>query len=234
MMMTLLMIFVVTGALLIGALWGLYLPLSKSWEGFLIALAGGALIVSVMLEMVEPAGQVLSFAALAASLAAGALCFTLADWFLSEKMRAAGGIGLLLAITLDGVPENLALGVSLIGADPLSVAALAGSILLSNLPEAAGGAKQMHESGRSKPAVLALWTGAAVLLAAAALAGNLLLADAGAPPLAYMRSFAAGAVTASLATEIFPKAFKQEHFGTGIAIALGLIVAYGLTQLSGG
>lgn len=40
-------------------------------------------------------------------------------------------------------PENLAFGVALIGASLLAVAALSASILLSNLPEAAGGAKEM-------------------------------------------------------------------------------------------
>lgn len=48
-------ILVVSGALLIGAAWGIYGSLSKSVEGFIVALAGGALVVSVVLELVEPA-----------------------------------------------------------------------------------------------------------------------------------------------------------------------------------
>ncbi len=59
----------------------------------------------------------------------------------------------LAAITLDGIPENLALGVALIGAGPLQVASLSGSIFLSNLPEAAEGAQEMA-NGRSKLKVL--------------------------------------------------------------------------------
>lgn len=61
---------------------------------------------------------------------------------------------------LDGVPENLALGV-----------ALAGSIFLSSLPEAAGGAKEMASAGQGRGKVLGLWTAAAVLLSAAAIIG---------------------------------------------------------------
>ena len=47
MMMTLIVVAVVSGALLIGAAWGLYAPLGKRTEGFLVALAGGALLLSV-------------------------------------------------------------------------------------------------------------------------------------------------------------------------------------------
>ena len=40
--------------------------------------------------------------------------------------------------------------------------------------------------------------------------------------------FRRGAVVASLATEVFPKAFKEDSYATGIATALGLVLAVGL------
>ncbi|CAM3322191.1 hypothetical protein AEQU2_00944 [Aequorivita lipolytica] len=61
--------------------------------------------------------------------------------------------------------------VALIGASPLSVAALSGSILLSNLPEAAGGAKEMSKNDNSKKKVLMFWIGIALILSASALLG---------------------------------------------------------------
>jgi len=150
----------------------------------------------------------------------------------TSSARTAGG-GLLAAITLDGIPENLALGVALIGAGPLQVASLSGSIFLSNLPEAAGGAQQMA-NGRSKLKVLGLWTATAALLSAAALAGNLLFAGVPDAALGLIRCVAGGAFAASLATEVFPKAFKEDSYTTGIATALGLVLAIGLDQGSCG
>ena len=44
---------------------------------------------------------------------------------------------------------------------------------------------------------------------------------------------AAGAVVASLATEVFPKAFKEDHYFAGIATTLGLLLALALSNLSG-
>ena len=142
-------------------------------------------------------------------------------------------MGLLAAVTLDGVPENLALGVSLISGNVMQAAALAGSILLSNLPEAAGGAKQMKDEGSSTKKIMGTWIAAAVLLSIAALAGNLLLGGVPKAKLSLIDSFAAGAVIASLATELFPEAFKKTNLWSGISTAVGLVLALGLNQLGG-
>lgn len=231
--MTLLVLALVAAALLLGAAWGLFAPLPERLEGFLIALAGGALIVSIMSELVDRAAPHIPYLVLALSLLAGAGAFVLLDRLVKRRMGAESGGGLLLSVTLDGIPENLALGVALIGATPLEVAALAGAIFLSNLPEAAGGAKGMHKDGYSRAAVFAIWTGTALLLSLAALIGNLTLAEVGETPLAIIRVFAAGVVAASLATEVFPKAYKEDSLATGFAIALGLVAAQGLGQLAG-
>lgn len=221
----------VSGALIVGALWGLFGNLSEKTEGFIVAMAGGALIMSVIGELVEPSAKESRVWVVIAALAVGALLFTVADYWLDEKMKSDEGMGLLAAITFDGIPENLALGVALIGASPAEVAALAGSILLSNLPEAAGGARGMKKGGMKPRSILLLWGGATILLAAAALVGNFALAGANEHVLATIRCVAAGAVVASLATEVFPKAFKEDHHLAGIATALGLIIAILLESL---
>lgn len=232
--MTIVVILVVTGALLIGALWGLWGRIPASAEGFLIALAGGALLIAAVLELINPSIEKVPIGWALLSIVAGALSFTALDYLVKEKWGAGQGVGLLIAITLDGIPENLALGVSLIGTAPMTVAALSCSIFLSNLPEAAGGAKEMREGGQSRRSVLLLWTGAALLLSLAALAGHWLLAGVDQAVLAYIRCFAAGAVVASLAIEVFPKAFRKDDYWAGLAAAFGLAVALLLHSLGGG
>ena len=230
--MTILIIIVVSGALLAGAAWGIYGGLSKELEGFLVALAGGALIVSAVLELIKPAVDKSSIHIALAVVLLGAVVFVVLDYFVKEKWASeSGGAGLLAAITLDGVPENLALGVALIGAQPLEVAALAGSIFLSNLPEAAGGAKEMSKNDNSNFKIFLLWAGTAVILSIAALAGNFLLENVSKDILNYIRCFAAGAVVASLAVEVFPNAYKKDYYWAGLATALGLILAFYLNSL---
>ncbi len=99
-----------------------------------MALASGALIVSAVLELIDPATRTSPIWAVAAATLGEAVAFVNLYALVARKLGADSGGGLLVAITLDGVPENLALGVALIGAGPLQVAALSGSIFLSNLP----------------------------------------------------------------------------------------------------
>lgn len=234
MALTLLVVLVVSGALLAGAAWGIYGKLSDGLEGFLVAMAGGALLLSVVSELIQPSIERSSTFHALIGVAAGATVFSLCDYWIGRKWGKDSGGGLLAAITLDGIPENLALGVALIGASPKEVAALAGSILLSNLPEAAGGARDMAKNGRSKGKVFGLWAATALLLSLAAIGGNLLLEGTSEGALAIIRCFAAGAVIASLATEVFPKAFQDDRQWAGVATALGVILAFYLGDLGGG
>ena len=231
--MLLVVVLVVSGALVAGAAWGIYGKLPTRVEGFLVALAGGALLLSVTSELIEPSIAKSSVFHAMLGVGAGAIVFAVADYLIDEKWGSNSGGGLLAAITLDGIPENLALGVALIGAGGMEVAALAGSILLSNLPEAAGGARAMTADGRSKGTVMLLWIGTAALLALAAIVGNLALAGVGEGTLAVIRCFAAGAVVASLATEVFPRAFREDRHWAGVATALGVILAFSLGSLAG-
>ncbi len=228
---TLLVVAIVSGALLLGAAWGIFGTLHKRTEGFLIALAGGALLLSVVSELIEPSIDKSSVFTAMGGVAAGAVIFALLDYWIDEKWGPDSGGGLLAAITLDGVPENLALGIALIAATPVEIAALAGSIFLSNLPEAAGGARQMAEKKRSNWSIMGLWAATAALLSLAAIVGNLMLEGASEHLLAFIRCFAAGAVVASLATEVFPQAYREDRHWAGVATALGVVLAFLLGHL---
>lgn len=231
-MLTLLaVVLVVSGALVVGAAWGIYGRLGSRLEGFLVALAGGALLVSVTTELIQPSIEKASLLHALLGVGIGACVFAAMDYLIDERWGSDNGGGLLAAITLDGIPENLALGVALIGAGAPEVAALAGSILLSNLPEAAGGAKAMAVQGRSKGRVMLLWIATAAILALAAIAGNLLLTGVGEGALAVIRCVAAGAVVASLATEVFPSAYREDSHLAGVATAIGVILAFVLASI---
>lgn len=233
-MTVLLVIIITTAALLPGAVWGAYGKMPKRLEGFMVALAGGALIVSLMDELVTPAKALMPLWGVLGGVALGAVVFTVLDWVVETKVSLPGNFGLLLAVTLDGVPENLALGTALIGAEAMAVAALAGSIFLSNLPEAAGGTKRMIEDGMEEKSAVLLWGATAVLLSGAALLGYFVLPSVSDEMLGFIKCFAAGAILASLAIEVFPQAFREDHRLSGIAVACGLALAVWLGSLGGG
>lgn len=138
---------------------------------------------------------------------------------------AGGGIGfaLLAGVTLDGVPENLAMGVSLIEGP---AAALLVAIFVSNLPEAIVGAKKMREAKIEPRQIMAIWIGAAVLLAVAVVVGYGALEGVDDSTLAWPLGFAAGAVLASLADTLMPEAFEEGGPSVAYATALGFLVSF--------
>ena len=139
---------------------------------------------------------------------------------------------LLAAVTLDGVPENLALGVSLVGSEgELSgVIALLVAIFVSNLPESLV-ERSPCAPGAQQPFVVVIWTITAVILTAAVVIGER-LADSMSPGvLAFALSFAGGAVLASLADTLMPEAFEHGRPLNAFSTTLGFLLAFVLSDL---
>ena len=85
-----------------------------------------------------------------------------------------GGPALALGAFLDGIPEQLVLGIGLAGGDSVSIGLLA-AIFVSNLPEAIGGATELVATGHERRKVLRLWVAVAAACALATPAGYALM-----------------------------------------------------------
>lgn len=149
------------------------------------------------------------------------------------QVAAASGVGLALlaASILDGVPENLALGVSLADQESAggSLALLAG-IFAANFPEALVGAVSMRSVGRSVRSTAGLWLATALLLIPAVVIGRVALAGADPSTLAFPLAFAGGAVLAALADTLMPEAFERGRPFNAFATCAGFFVAFVLAE----
>jgi ZIP family zinc transporter len=145
----------------------------------------------------------------------------------SASTRGAAGMALLAAVTLDGVPENVALGISL--GEGTGGLALLAAIFVSNLPEALVGSASMRSQGRSTGSILGLWVTCAVLLVIAVVVGAGPLSGTDPEAISLPLAFAAGAVIASLADTLMPEAY--EHGGPAVALstAAGFVLAFVLS-----
>jgi ZIP family zinc transporter len=138
--------------------------------------------------------------------------------------RGAAGLALLAAATLDGVPENLALGVSL--GEGTGGLALLAAIFVSNLPEALVGAASMRSQGMSTTAIVRLWGLCSIVLVIAVVLGAGPLSGSDPKTISLPLAFAAGAVIAALADTLMPEAF--EHGGPAVALstAAGFVLSF--------
>lgn len=230
-MMIFIAIFTVSSALILGALWGLWAPPRDRVEGFSVALAGGALLIAAILELIQPAIRVVPIALAMGALLLGAVLYSAVIWWLDHKSRLSKSAAIIATVLVTGLPENVALGVALIGDGRIQVTALIGAMFLSNLPDAAGNTKDMAKALHSRSRIVCTWMLIAVALATAALLGHYALSDQALDTLAYLRCFAAGAIICTLATDVFPKAFTNNHYLSGIATAIGIVLALSLNRL---
>jgi ZIP family zinc transporter len=150
----------------------------------------------------------------------------------TPSQAAASGTALLVGALLDGIPENAALGISLVaGGRGLGLVLLA-AIFLGNFPESIGSSVRMREEGRSRRYIALVWIVAALVCTLATVAGYLLLA--GLPPnwTSAMLALAAGGILAMLADTMMPEAFQHGGAFVALATAVGFISALLLSQLT--
>jgi ZIP family zinc transporter len=139
-----------------------------------------------------------------------------------------GGAALALGAFLDGIPEQMVLGIGLAGGATVSAGLLA-AIFVSNLPESIGGATDMRRQMHSRRQVALAWLGIAALCAVATVVGYA-VADAASNDLqAAINGFAAGALLVMLVDSMIPEATEQAGRTTGLVTALGFAVAAGLS-----
>ncbi len=228
-----------SSALVIGGVAGAYWRPPKLVTGILLAFASGALISALAIDLFGDAFERGGALPAGLGLLAGAATFVLVDTALDRKVgnkgnegerdtvgaatRSGVGLALLAAVTLDGVPENAALGVSLI--EEASFTLLV-AIFFSNLPESLVGAIAMRDEGRSAKFAIGIWCAAAVLLAAAVVIGRVALEGVDEKTLAVLLSFAGGAVLASLADTLMPEAFEQGQPYNAFATAAGFFLSF--------
>ena len=228
-----------SSALVIGAVIGTRWAAPRRVTGVLLAFASGALISALAFELFEEAFELGGAARSGLGLLAGAVVFVVTDALLDrfltghsgaeERETAAkgarGGVGfaLLAAVTLDGVPENLALGVSLVEGASLTLLV---AIFFSNLPESLVGAQAMREQGIRAATVIGTWVACAVLLAAAVVFGRAVAGGLGDHVLAVALGFSGGAVLASLADTLMPEAFEHGRPLNAFATAAGFFLSF--------
>jgi zinc transporter, ZIP family len=221
-------------SLLIGALLGAAGLIHRRAVGLILGFGAGALISAVSFELTREAFQLGGADATSAGLALGALAFFAGDSLLHQRGAGnrklvrdeedASGSALLLGAVLDGVPESVVIGITLLAGGEVSVAMLA-AVFISNLPEGIGGASGMRAAGNSTRSILTAWSVVAGACALAAGVGYTALDGASDELVALIQAFAAGGVLTMLTDAMIPDAYRQGGRVTGLLTVLGFALA---------
>ena len=226
---------VAAAPLFVGAVLALLRKWPPRWLGIVLGFGAGALMASIAFELWEEGLDLAGPIPLVIGVAAGAISYYIADRILdaraAKKKAEAGGGQLAVGALLDGIPEQLVLGIGLASGEPVSIA-LVVAILVSNLPESIGSASDLLEGGMAKSRVLLLWAGVAVICALATVAGFGLASITGDEFRSAASGFAAGALLVMLVDSMVPEAQSKAKESTGLATVLGFALAAGLALSS--
>ena len=215
-------------SLILGALLGLARPWPDRVIGLVLAFGAGALISAVSFDLVEEGGAAGGPAALASGLAVGAITYFIAARAVAGGRSSGAGPALALGAFLDGIPEQLVLGIGLAASGDVSISLLA-AIFVSNLPEGIGSASEMRAAGGRPAAIRRLW-GLIALGCMLATPLGYALADFTSGDLqAAVNGFAAGALLVMLIDSMIPEAARKAGGPAGLVTVLGFALAAGLS-----
>ena len=207
-----------------------------------MAFGSGVLISAVAFELVQEAwDREGGRSSVALGLFAGSVTFWVGD-LLIDRMgggdrKDSGGrqaegspLAIVLGTVLDGVPESLVLGLTIVVEGSVSAAFLV-AVALSNIAESLAASIGLGPAGWSRGRVLLLWFGVAVALGVAALVGYALFDSESHGVVAFVLSFAGGAILTMLADTMMPEAFEHGGKLVGVATTFGFAVAFAISSL---
>jgi len=234
--------FAAAATLIVGGAFALRFPVGERALGMVMAFGSGVLISAVAFELVQEAfDKAGGGGSVALGLVAGSVVFytgdTLIDRIGGGDRKHSGGrqaegsaLAIVLGIVLDGIPESIVLGLTIVVSGSVSAAFLV-AVALSNVPEAIAASTGLAKAGWAERRILGLWSLVAVVSGLAALFGFVVFDSAPAGTVAFVLSFAGGAILTMLADTMMPEAFEHGGKLVGLVTTLGFGLAFAISAL---
>ncbi|GAB2748882.1 ZIP family metal transporter [Nocardioides pakistanensis] len=232
-------------ALVLGAAIAWYVSVPQRVVASVMAFGAGVLISALAFDLVDDAERSGGLLPTILGFLAGAVVYVAANVALarrgarhrkrsggqqaSEAAQQGSGTAIAVGALLDGVPESVVLGLTLLGGGGVGPAVLA-AIFVSNLPEGLSSSAGMKRSGRTARYIFGVWGGIALASGVAGALGALLLQGASVELIAVITAVAAGAILAMIADTMIPEAFESTHLYAGLIATVGFLAAFAISR----
>jgi zinc transporter, ZIP family len=233
--------FFAAGSLLLGAALALWRPWSTRTIGLVMAFGTGVLFSSVAFDLVEDALDTAGGRPTTAGIAMGAVTYFVGDMVVSRRggsdrksATAAEGstdadeagnpAAIVVGAVLDGIPESVAIGISLLEGGHVGGVFVA-AVFMSNVPEALSASAGLAKQGRPARSIFRLWAAVVAASTLASLAGYALLDGTSVDTIGFLSAFAAGAVLTMLASTMAPEAAREGGPVSGLVTTGRFLVA---------
>lgn len=226
--------------LVIGAYLGSFFHFNKKVIGFISALGAGAMIAALTSGLMEESFRLGGFDNSIIGFIAGGLIFIIGDLIIIKiggrghkkfyDVENSTGWGIVLGAMLDGIPESIALGISILLNPTVGLLVLVG-IFASNFPEGISSAFDLRVQKKSIKEIMLTWIVVAVICFVFVILGYTIFSGFSPSTVATFESLAAGAILAMLASTMMPEAYKEGGLNSSFATVIGFVIIFIISKL---
>ncbi|MDD5600192.1 MAG: ZIP family zinc transporter [Actinomycetota bacterium] len=225
-------------SLMLGTAIGALFKINQKMIAAIMAFGSGVMVCALTFGLMEEAFKYGGFDAIIIGFLSGGIVFIAGDYIIHlfggrhykkkksfKPIRQTNGKAIVLGALLDGIPESIALGISLFAKNGIGVL-MVGAIFLSNLPESLSSVDDLEKEGFSKKQIHIMWVIVSIIVIVTTILSYLFLKDLNSNILGIILSFASGAILAMLSDSMIPEAFEEGGYLIGILTILGFLTAF--------
>jgi zinc transporter, ZIP family len=230
-------------SLILGVIIGTIFKIKQKAVAAIMAFGSGVLICALTFGLMEEAFKHGGFDAIIIGFLVGGVVFIGGDFLVHryggrnhkknkhfKAVRGTNGKAIVLGAALDGIPESIALGLSLLEKNGIGLLMLA-AIFLSNLPESISSIDDLRKEGISTKQIYFSWSIVSIGSMVASILSFFFLKNINLNARGIIESFASGAILAMLADSMMPEAYEEGGYLIGILTMLGFLTAFILSKL---